>query len=310
MTILSEYTQGDGPLLAEVSSLENHHNKTMRNTWLNECGKNVTSQYGEDGILEKILEMIGENNKWCVEFGSWDGKKCSNTYNLINSKDYSSVLIEDNPERFKDLVKTFEGNKKVIPINASVSFEKENSLDTLLKTTEIPVDFDVLSIDIDGNDYHVWEAVHDYKAKIVVIEFNPTIPKTVEFVQARDLRVTQGSSLLSISKLAKLKGYELVSTTKTNAIFVDSKYFGLFGVRDNSVEVMATDNSLDTYIFCGYDGTVFIRGYGKSPWHLIPLKESEMQILPTWARKHVGDRNIVKRNLGKLFRRLRKKGIL
>ena len=296
--------------MAEDICLDNHSNTNKQNIWLNEFGRNVTSQYGEDGIIEKILEVIGENDKWCVEFGSWDGRKCSNTYNLISVKEYSAVLIESNPKRFKDLVKTFEGNEKVILINAFVGFEKDDGLDAILKTIKIPINFDFLSIDIDGNDYHVWEAIHDYKPKVVVIEFNPTIPKTVEFIQPRDLHVTQGSSLLSIDKLAKSKGYELVSTTKTNAFFVDSKYFNLFGIRDNSVGTMMTDESLITHIFCGYDGTVFIRGFGVMPWQTITYKESRVQQLPKWARKRVGDRNILRRKLGKTFRRLRKKGII
>ncbi len=168
----------------------------------------------------------------------------------------------------------------------------------------------MLSIDIDGNDYHVWQAAVDYKPKVVVIEFNPTIPKTVEFIQPRDFQITQGSSLMSINKLAKLKGYELVSTTKANAIFVDSKYFRLFGIRDNSVETMMTDESLITHIFCGYDGTVFVRGCGIMPWQTIAYKESRVQQLPKWARKTVGDRNIIRRKAGKYYRRLRKKNII
>jgi len=290
--------------------VDSHNNVTKANIWLSKFAANVTSQYGEDGIVAKVLDVINSNNKWCVELGSWDGKSCSNTFSLITEKEYSAVLIECNPKRFKDLVRTFEGNKKVVPINAFIGFEKENSLDVILKTTTVPVDFDLLSIDIDGNDYHVWEAVQDYKPKVVVIEFNPTIPKTIEFVQPRDVRVTQGSSLLSISKLTKSKGYELVATTKINAIFVDSKYFDLFGIRDNSVEVMLTDESLITYIFCGYDGTVFIRGCGIMPWQQIPYKESKVQQLPKWARKRVGDRNILRKKLGKYFRRLRKRDII
>ncbi len=296
--------------MAEDICLENHSNTNKQNTWLNEFGRNATSQYGEDGIIEKILEVIGENDKWCVEFGSWDGRKCSNTYNLISVKEYSAVLIEGNSKRFKDLVKTFKENEKVILINAFVGFRKGNNLDVLLKATEIPIDYDLLSIDIDGNDYHVWEAIHDYKPKVVVIEFNPTIPKTVEFVQPRDVRVTQGSSLLSINKLAKSKGYELVSITKTNAFFVDSKYFCLFGIRDNSVGTMMTDESLITHIFCGYDGTVFIRGCGIMPWQTIAYKESRVQQLPKWARKTIGDPNILRRRLGRWFRRLRKRNIV
>lgn len=293
--------------MSESACADDRSEIAKENTWLKEFARNVTSQYGEDGIIEKVLEVINDNNKWCVEFGSWDGTKCSNTFDLIEEKEYSAVLIEGNRKRFKDLVKTFEGNKKAILINTFVGFEKENGLDMLLKTIEIPIDFDLLSIDVDGNDYHVWEAVHAHKPKVVVIEFNPTIPKTVEFVQPRDVRVAQGSSLLSISKLAKSKGYELVSTTKANAIFVDCKYFGLFGIGDNSVEVMMTDESLITHIFCGYDGTVFIRGCGIMPWQTIAYKESKVQQLPLWARKRVGDSNPIRRKLSKIYRRLRKK---
>ena len=96
-----------------------------------------------------------------------------------------------------------QDNDKVICVNKFVGFDETDSLDTILRQTDIPSDFDVLSVDIDGNDYHVWDAARQYKPKIVVIEFNPTIPSSVEFVQPRDFGVTQGSSILSITKLAK-----------------------------------------------------------------------------------------------------------
>ena len=280
------------------------------NRWLNEFAGNVTSQRGEDGIIEKVLEVIGDNNKWCVEFGSWDGRYLSNTFNLITNKDYSAVLIEGNTRRFQDLLKTHQGNRKVIPLNAFVGFEKENGLDSLLEATKIPVDFDLLSIDIDGNDYHVWENVRRYQPKVVVIEFNATIPNAVEFVQPRDMQVNQGSSILSIAKLAKLKGYELVAVTRGNAIFADAKYFSLFGIRDNSLAVMRTDESLVTYIFNGPDGTVFIRGYGKLAWHRIPYRESRMQPLPKWLREYPKNYGRLKRRLATLYRSLYKRNII
>jgi hypothetical protein len=287
------------------------YNKTERsNTWLGAFARNVTSQYGEDGVIEKALEVIGQNDRWCVEFGSWDGRKCSNTFNLIEQKHYAAVLIEGSRKRFKDLSATFKENDKVTLINAYVGFGEHDNLDSILRKTDIAVNFDVLSIDIDGNDYHVWQALTGFKPKVVVIEFNPTIAKSVEFVQPADPRVCQGSSLLSITKLAESKGYELIYTTKTNAIFVDAKYFGLFGIEDNSVDAMMTDESLVTHIFCGYDGTVFIRGCGMMPWQQIPYKESRVQQLPRWARKVVGDRNILRKKLGKHFRRLRRKNII
>ncbi len=286
----------------------NDNNKP--NTWLNDFARSVTSQGGEDGIIEKILSVIKNTNKWCVEFGSWDGKKLSNTYNLIDNHGYSAILIEGDKKRFQDLLKTVGPEKNVIPINAFVGFEENDNLDKILESTPIPVDFDLLSIDIDGNDYHVWDAVKNYKPKIVVIEFSATIPSTVEFVQPRDMRITQGNSLLSITKLAKSKDYELVAATGGNAIFVDSKYFGLFGIKDNSVSAIWTDQSAITYIFCGYDGTVFLRGSCMMHWQQIPYKESRVQQLPKWARKRVGDRNILRRKLGRFYRRLRKKGVI
>jgi hypothetical protein len=292
--------------MAEQVCVNNEKKNERTGAWLNAYARKVTSQYGEDGIIEKVLEVIGKSDKWCVEFGSWDGRKCSNTYNLIATKGYSAVLIESSAKRFADLKENFRGNDKVICVNEFVGYDSTDGLDVILGRTEIPKDFDLLSIDIDGADYHVWEAVKDYRPKVVVIEFNPTIPRTVEFVQPRDFSVTQGSSLLSISRLGKSKGYELVAVTKNNGIFVDSKYFGLFGIEDNSLEVMWTDESFITHIFCGYDGTIFIRGYGKSPWHLFRLKESKMQILPRWAIKRVGDRNPLRRKLGRFCRRLLK----
>jgi len=284
---------------------ENAQNKSNRR--LSDFARNVTSQYGENGIIEKVLEVINKGNQWCVEFGSWDGKTASNTYDLIKSKGFSAVLIEADKKRFNDLLKTFEGNYKVIPINAFVGFSETDNLDSILKKTPIPEDFDLLSIDIDGNDYHVWDAVKQYRPKVVVIEFNPSIPTGVEFIQPKDMSLSYGSSLLSITNLAQSKGYELVAVTKVNAIFVLSEYFKLYKITDNSPQALREDESMITHIFCGYDGTVFIRGYGLLPWQLIPIEERKVQQLPKWARKRAGDKNFIRRTLGRKYRRMKKK---
>lgn len=277
---------------------------TRQDNWLQAHARNNTSQYGEDGIIEKVLEIIGDCDNWCVEFGSWDGKKASNTYTLITEKDYSAVLIEYSAKRFRDLQKTFEGNNKVISLNKYVGCGSEDNLDKILAETPIPRNFDLLSIDVDGNDYHIWDAAVKYKPKCVVIEFNPTISHEVEFVQEKDPAVTQGCSLLSLTKLARSKGYELAATTKGNAIYVDEKYFDKFGIEDNSVEKMWTDHPFISHIFCGYDGRIFIRGYGKSPWHGFLFDEKKLQILPGWAVKRIGDKNPIRRKLGRWYRRI------
>src|SRR5579872_1690072 len=100
----------------------------------------------------------------------------------------------------------------------------------MLVGTPIPRDFDLLSIDIDGNDYHAWAAVKTYRPKAVVIEFNPTIPNEVDFVQEPVTHLNHGASLAALVRLAREKGYELVSTTLNNAFFVEQKYFSRFNI--------------------------------------------------------------------------------
>ena len=291
--------------------LDKEKNKERPNAWLIEYAKNNTSQFGEDGIIEQVLKIIPDSNQWCVEFGCWDGKKYSNTYNLITEKNFSAVLIEASPKKFADLIRNFGSSEKVTCVNKYVGFGQEDNLDKILCQMDIPEDFDFLSIDIDGNDYHVWEAIRLYKPKVVTIEYNPTIPNEIEFVQEKNESLSQGSSITSIVKLGRSKGYELVCVTLTNAIFVEEKYFPLFGIQENSIEALRLDKSLITHIFSGYDGTVFIRGYGKNPWYGIPHKESKVQLLPKWAVKRVDDRNFIRRHLAKHYRRfLREKKIV
>jgi hypothetical protein len=191
-----------------------------------------------------------------------------------------------------------------------VGFEKTNSLDTLLEPTGIPARFDLLSIDIDGNDYHVWQAVQNYTPKVVVIEYNPTIPNKVEFIQKPDMRLNQGCSLLSVDNLARAKGYELVAVTQTNAIFVDLRYFPLFHIEDNHLEQMRPAESAVTYIFNGFDGTVFIRGSGRLAWHGIPYREAKLQQVPRWLRQYPKNYSRFKKKVAKLYRSLVKRNIL
>jgi hypothetical protein len=125
--------------------------------WLSRHAFNVTSQHGEDGIIARALSLLPEHTFWCVEFGAWDGKELSNTYDLIKSHNYRGVFIEADPIKFRDLEVTHGLSGKNVLLNAFVGFEKSDSLDVLLSRCDIPAKFDLLSIDIDGNDYHVWK---------------------------------------------------------------------------------------------------------------------------------------------------------
>lgn len=255
-------------------------------TWLLEHQRNVYSQSGEDGIIEKILEILPDNDKWCVEFGAWDGLHVSNTRNLIESKGYSSVLIEADKNKFRKLQQNYSQRDNVITINQFVGFTEEENLDQILSTTCIPFDFDLLSIDIDGNDYHVWKATLKYRPKVVVIEFNPTIPTQVRFVQSADPSINQGASLLSLVELSKEKGYELVSVLPFNAFFIRQEYYQRFQIESNAPEVLRTNLDAVTYLFSGYDGTIFLHGSCKLPWHRIALNESRVQHIPRFLRTY------------------------
>ncbi len=264
-------------------------------TCLYDFKKDVYTQAGEDGIIEKVLQVLPHHDKWCVEFGAWDGITFSNTRNLIENLDYSGVLLEVEKAKFLELDKNYSSSDDVITLNAYVGFTEEDGLDTLLSNTPVPSDFDFLSIDVDGNDYHIWKALSRYHPKVVCIEFNPTIPTEVRFIQPADPDINQGNSLLSLVELGREKGYELVSVLSFNAFFVDSQYYPLFGIDDNRPEVLRQDLSDVTYIFMGYDGTLFLRGKKELFWHGLPLKESKIQHLPGFLRKQSDRYNIFQR---------------
>lgn len=268
-----------------------------KSDWLLEFKKNIYSQRGEDGIIEKILEILPENDKWCVEFGAWDGIYLSNVRNLIEQAGYSAILIENSKKKFNELRKNCSEYENVIAINAFVGFSDNNNLDEILKNTPIPVDFDFLSIDVDGNDYHIWKAISKYYPKVVCIEFNPTIPTEIRFVQAADPYVNQGASLLALVELGKEKGYELISVTDLNAFFVKSEYFPLFRIEDNSPFILRKSLDGVTYLFSGYDGKIFLSGCQMLCWHNIKIKQSKIQQLPKFLQKFPGNYNIIEKFL-------------
>jgi hypothetical protein len=267
--------------------------------------KNVYSQTGEDGVLAAVLDKIGAKDKWCVEFGAWDGQHFSNTCNLIDNAGYSAVLIEGNRERFQDLLKRHGKNPKVFALNRLVGFNQNDGLDSLLANVPIPKDFDLLSIDIDGNDYHVWSALSAYIPKVVCIEFNPTIPTELDFIQRADPTVTQGASLLALTRLANQKGYELVAVTAWNAIFVRSEYFQLFQIANNQPAALREDVSTVTHIFCGYDGKIFLSGHGFLPWHGLRYSGRVRQI-PRIFRKYPDEFGFLTRRAYAIYKKLLK----
>lgn len=267
--------------------------------WLHSFASDVASQTGEDGILAKTLSLLPDTNRWCVEFGAWDGQHLSNTFNLVHAHSYTAVLIEADLNKYEDLCSTYPHPDRAIFINKCVGWSGEDSLDQILAFYPVPRDFDLLSVDIDGNDHHVWSATRTYRPKLVLIEYNPTIANGIEFVQRNDFHCSQGNSATSLVQLGKQKGYELIAVTRLNLLFVDSKYYSLFNIPDNSLEVIRDDTEVGQ-IFFGYDGTVFLL-QGKSvgqcllPWHGCRLSQRRVQVLPALLRRYPPTYNRIQR---------------
>lgn len=144
--------------------IEYRQNSSDINNLLKYSAQKVTSQNGEDGIIEKIFETIGDNDysKWCVEFGAWDGKHLSNTYNLLVNKGWDGVLIEGNEDKFQELSNNYSNHSNVYTLNSMIGFSSHNNLESILSTTPIPKDFGLICIDIDGCDYYIWESLQAY----------------------------------------------------------------------------------------------------------------------------------------------------
>lgn len=180
--------------------------------------KNIYSQNGEDGIIEYIIGSIGITKGTCCEFGAVDGKHLSNTFNLIKNHNWNGIFIEGDKKIFNNLLKTEqEYPDNIIAFNYYVEAEGVNSLDNILKQSNLPVNFDLLSIDIDSYDYAIWDKLREYQPKIVIIEINSTIIPPGEEIQ--DCKIGNGSSFSSMVKLGIKKGYTLLCNTG-NLIFL------------------------------------------------------------------------------------------
>jgi hypothetical protein len=245
--------------------------------------RNVHSQYGEDGLLEYVLEHLPDCPRYFVEFGAWDGLHLSNCAHLAE-QGWGGCFIEGEPDRAKDAERNYAHVPAVVVMTAFVMPNGESSLDKLLARTPCPREFGVLSIDIDGNDFHIWEHLRVYQPAVCIVEFNPTIPVQVDFVQALDPQLHQGCSLAALHRLAGEKGYILAGATELNAVFVREDLAAAARLPAYApVQVKTT--TFETHVFHGYDGTVHVAGYGQLVWHGVRIRPEAWQLLPPELRR-------------------------
>lgn len=282
------------------SDADNIVNSPKRtNRWLCDAARNVTSQTGEDGIVAEALDILPSRNKWCIEFGAWDGKYLSNTFHLVDRQQYNVLLIEGDLRKYRQLCSKYPHKDRALFINAYVGWGEEDSLDRLVDGHSVPKDPDLLSLDVDGNDYHIWQAMEHIRPKLVLIEYNPTMPNCLDFVQPRDPKCHQGSSPAALVRLGKEKGYELIAATEINLLFVDHVYYHLFDIPCNTLEEIRVEQP--NYVFFGFDGTVFLHGECRLFWHELQLSAKKIQVLPAVLRRYPPTYNILQRVAFRVF---------
>ena len=177
--------------------------------WLQKKASNVYTQFGEDGLIEAVFDRIGETNRQCFEIGAADGVFYSNTLRL-RELGWKALLIESDVKRYLKLEQAF-GNQSIC-ILALIKELNHPLLNAGFETTP-----DLGVIDIDGQDYYLWESLTVFKPRVMLVEINPDahepLPPRNEPGQA---------GLTVIQRLGESKGYTLVATTFCNALFVDS----------------------------------------------------------------------------------------
>ena len=254
--------------------------------FLREFRRDVTSQRSEDGMIGKIFEIVGVSNQYCIEFGAWDGKLNSNTWNLLKNNSWKGLLIEASEWKFDELKKEYADNQSVILLKGLVETEGENSLNAILAQAGAPREPDFLSIDTDGIDWHIWNSLTEFAPRLVVVEFNPTIPNDTVFVQDDDTTVSHGSSLLALVDLGKSKGYELIATTEFNGFFIKKDLYPAIGIEHNDIDAMHDNSYFESRLFQLYDGTLVLGGCKRLLWQNVEFSQEDIQILPEALRKY------------------------
>ncbi|SDV47054.1 class I SAM-dependent methyltransferase [Chitinasiproducens palmae] len=210
---------------------------------LSRLAQSLYAQGTEEGILARLMERIAPTHRFCVDIGASDGLRNSNTALLLREQGWGGVLVEASDYRFGKLVDHYAGAEHVRLHHDRV---QPDTIDRLLADAGVPEAFDLLSIDVDGNDYWLWRGLRAFAPRIVVIEYNPYYAPPERWVMCFnpahewDGSTYYGASLASLVRLGKSKGYELVCCDDmgNNAFFVRADLYPRLGIDSNDASVL------------------------------------------------------------------------
>jgi hypothetical protein len=201
-----------------------HSQQQLRGESLTNAEAGVFSQNGEDGVIQELLRRIGVRTPYFVEFGAGRGEQ-ANCVLLADHYGWNGLFIEADAEQYAELKLKYQSQIRVQTMRARVTAD---NIETLLREADVPREFDLLSIDTDGNDFWIWQAIRSFNPRVIVIEYNGNLDLDEQLVMPQDDGHQWdgtdyfGASLGAYRTLAAEKGYKLVHTerTGTNAFFV------------------------------------------------------------------------------------------
>lgn len=244
---------------------------------------NVYSQFGEDGVIAEVFKRIGTTNKQCFEVGAADGKWFSNSRRLIDDG-WRAVLIEAEPKNWPELDK-LDDVPRVNVVHGKAEPSGANSLDSILALAGFDPHMDLGVIDVDGQDYYLWNGMLRYQPRVMVVEFDPYAP-TPGYIP--DLGGTGQAGYAALCSIAVSKGYFNAATTRTNMIFVRNDCRDRFNAAEPSARpgaeaVVARPAGVFSELKNALDDV---------PSHAVPVlatgKEQEIKIAAILSRPRFG----------------------
>ena len=184
----------------------------------------ASSNLDEEKVIKKYIRQYPSINKFCVDIGASDGVEMSNTSHLYNNK-WTGLAIECDKDKFYRLAKNF----KDLNVDLAKLFVTPDNVVNLFKAFDVPKNFGLLSLDIDGYDFYVLEKVlEEYKPSIICAEINEKIPPPIKFsVKYKNGYFWNsshffGQSISMLDGLCTKKGYNLAEVHYNNAFYISS----------------------------------------------------------------------------------------
>jgi hypothetical protein len=206
---------------------------------IGDAGFRCYSQFEEDGILLYLLTLVGAKNRTVVEICCGHGRECM-AANLIINHGFKGYLFDGDKGNVEATTRFFGRQKDCLLVKPTVTqaWITRDNIDALLRDAGASGEVDVLSLDIDGNDYHIWQAIEEISPRICVFETHDIVPDGLALtIPYRDDFFAMDKtgpeldfrsvSLGAMVKLSRAKGYTLVGSHRHG--------FNVFFVRNDLV---------------------------------------------------------------------------